>query len=83
MYQGYQLVLTGRPRAARERLVEVSGTTVSVSPLQTKKTNRDAFACTRNSLKKAMYTRGMHNQQSLLPEDPHLEASCNELLVDG
>jgi hypothetical protein len=37
MYQGYQLVFTGRPRAARERLVELSGTAVSVSPLQTQK----------------------------------------------
>ena len=53
MYQGYQLVLTGRPRAVRERLVEVSGTTVSVSPLQTKKQrNMNAFSCTRESLKK-------------------------------
>jgi len=34
MYQGYQLVLTGRPRAARERLVELTGTTLSVSPLK-------------------------------------------------
>ena len=44
MYQGYQLVLTGRPRAVRERLVEVRGTTVSVSPLQTKK-ERNMHVC--------------------------------------
>ena len=31
MYQGYQLVLTGRPRAVRERLVEVSDTSVRVT----------------------------------------------------
>ena len=37
MYQGYQLVLIGRPRAARECLVALSGTAVSVSPLQMKR----------------------------------------------
>ena len=37
MYQGYQLLFTGRPRAARECLVALSGTAVSVSPLQMKR----------------------------------------------
>jgi len=78
MYQGYQLVLTGRPRAARERLVDVRGTTVSVSPLQNGKKNMDVFSCTRKSLKKAMYTRCLYTSKAY-----HLEASSDELLVDG
>jgi hypothetical protein len=47
MYQGYQLVLTGSPRAARERLVPLSGTAVSVSPLQMKekKTSCTLISC--------------------------------------
>ena len=52
--QGYQLVLTGRPRAVRERLVEVSGTTVSVSTK--KQRNMSAFSCTRWKLAEEIHT---------------------------
>jgi hypothetical protein len=76
MYQGYQLVLTGRPRAARERLVELSGTAVSVSPLQTQKN----FICSQIDKK---LTEERNTTRCVLPEDPDLEASSNELLVDG
>ena len=76
MYQGYQLVLTGRPRAASERLVELSGTVVSVSPLQTQK---HAFSCSKIDRK----TTEERHSKCVLPEDPDLEASSNELLVDG
>ena len=80
MYQGYQLVLTGRPRAASERLVELSGTVVSVSPLQTQK---HAFSCSKIDKKhtEKSHTRCIYSH--LLPVDPDLEASSNELLVDG
>lgn len=45
MYHGYQLVLTGSSRAARERLVELTGTTLSVSPLKRAKIHAFFSGC--------------------------------------